>query len=276
MTTEKTLISIWQSRLRRVRDSKAFEWFTITVILFSALSVGVKSYDTSPVVALSLRVLDWVITLYFLLEIIVRYFASGGVRAFFGRGWNIFDFCIVVASLIPVDESQHALLARLLRLFRVMRLIYFVPHLRVLVTALLIAMPRMSYVVLMMFIIFYIYGAAGNLFFSEINEVLWGDIGISMLTLFRVATLEDWTDVMYETMKVYPLSWTYYLSFIFFSAFVFLNMMIGVVINVLQDEHARSNEALRVEPDNLNNEESLMRIERRLSAIEEALKTPRE
>ena len=61
-----------------------------------------------------------------------------------------------------------------------------------------------------------------------------GDIGVSMLTLFRVATLEDWTDVMYETMEIYPLSWIYYLSFIFFSTFIFLNMMIGVVINVLQ------------------------------------------
>jgi voltage-gated sodium channel len=42
-----------------------------------------------------------------------------------------------------------------------------------------------------------------------------------MLTLFRVATFEDWTDVMYETMAVYPLSWIYYLTFIFVIAFIF-------------------------------------------------------
>jgi voltage-gated sodium channel len=58
-----------------------------------------------------------------------------------------------------------------------------------------------------------------------------------MLTLFRVATFEDWTDVMYETMEVYPLSWIFYLSFIFLTAFVFLNMMIGVVLEVMQQEH---------------------------------------
>ena len=199
-----------------------------------------------------------------------------GVRAFFSRGWNVFDFLIVAISLIPIDESQHALLARLLRLFRVMRLIYFVPHLRVLVSALLIAVPRMSYVALMMFIIFYVYGAVGNLFFSDINEMLWGDIGVSMLTLFRVATLEDWTDVMYETMEIYPLSWIYYLSFIFFSTFIFLNMMIGVVINVLQEEHTRVDKEHKEAPDNLSNEENLIRIERRLVAIEETLKTRRE
>jgi voltage-gated sodium channel len=52
-------------------------------------------------------------------------------------------------------------------------------------------------------------------------------------------TFEDWTDVMYETMSVYPLSWTYYLSFIFLSAFAFLNMIIGIVVNVLEDEHKK-------------------------------------
>jgi len=54
--------------------------------------------------------------------------------------------------------------------------------------------------------------------------------------LFRVVTFEDWTDVMYETMEVYPLSWMYYLSFIFLNAFVFLNMMIGIVIDRMQAE----------------------------------------
>jgi hypothetical protein len=43
-------------------------------------------------------------------------------------------------------------------------------------------------------------------FLAEITEELWGDIAISMLTLFRVMTFEDWIDVMYESMAVYPLS----------------------------------------------------------------------
>ncbi len=42
---------------------------------------------------------------------------------------------------------------------------------------------------------------------------------------------------MYETMEVFPFSWAFYLSFIFLTAFVFLNMMIGVVLDVMQEEH---------------------------------------
>ncbi len=57
-----------------------------------------------------------------------------------------------------------------------------------------------------------------------------------MLTLFRVMTFEDWTDVMYEVMEFYPLAWTYFLTFIFFSAFAFLNMLIGIVVDVVNRE----------------------------------------
>jgi voltage-gated sodium channel len=45
-----------------------------------------------------------------------------------------------------------------------------------------------------MFIIFYIYAAAGAILFSDINPVLWGDISIAMLTLFRVMVVSVMED----------------------------------------------------------------------------------
>ena len=153
-----------------------------------------------------------------------------------------------------------ALLARLVRVFRVLRMVSVVPELRVLINSLLKAMPQLFYVVLLMFIIFYIYAAVGSYVFSGINPVLWGDIAISMLTLFRVMTFEDWTDVMYETMVIHSWSWLYYLSFIFFNAFVFLNMMIGIVIDKMQQEH------------NDENDDMLVEINNRLKDIEQKLK----
>jgi len=118
-------------------------------------------------------------------------------------------------------------------------MVSIIPELRMLLNSLVKAMPQLGYVMLLMFIIFYIYAAIGSTFFATINPVLWGDISVSLLTLFRVMTFEDWTDVMYETMAVYPLSWTFYLTFIFFTAFAFLNMIIGIVVNVLEEEHVR-------------------------------------
>jgi voltage-gated sodium channel len=157
-------------------------------------------------------------------------------KEFFKSGWNIFDTLIVIGSLIPTGGSG-VLLARLLRVFRVLRLVSMVPELRLLINALIKAIPRMGYIALLMFVIFYIYAAVGSMVFHHINEELWGDVSISMLTLFRIATFEDWTDVMYETMVIHPMSWIYYLSFIFLTAFIFLNMMVGTVLEVMSEEH---------------------------------------
>ncbi|MEM8562863.1 MAG: ion transporter [Pseudomonadota bacterium] len=222
--------------LRKVESSKIFQLSVIVIIIVSALTIGAKTYDLPPLVMRILVVLDHAVTVFFLIEILLRFAVCPDKKRFFNNGWNVFDTIVVVGSLIPIDDSEAVLLGRLLRIFRVLRLVSVVPELRSLVTALLKALPRMGYIVVLMFIIFYIYGAMGSLFFADVDEFLWGDVAISMLTLFRVATFEDWTDVMYATMEVYPWSWIYYLTFIFFAAFVFLNMMIGSILEVMGEE----------------------------------------
>ena len=231
-----TFISHSQLALRKIDTSKIFQGIVIAVILLSALLIGVKTHDISPKAIILLGILDLAVTFFFVIELSIRFLASPNKKAFFKSGWNVFDTIIVVGSLIPAG-GNGVLLARLLRVFRVLRLVSMVPELRILINALFKAIPRMGYIVLLMFVIFYIYAAIGSMFFHTINEVLWGDVSISMLTLFRVATFEDWTDVMYETMAVHPLSWIYYLSFIFLTAFIFLNMMVGTVLEVMAQEH---------------------------------------
>ncbi|MBV0934398.1 ion transporter [Marinobacterium weihaiense] len=227
-----------QDSLERLRANKLFETFVIGVIIASALLIGAKTYEEASRFDQLLRWLDLGVTLFFLFEIIVRMAAEKRLLNFFRSGWNIFDFIIVVASLVPINDSEMVLVARLLRVFRVLRLVSMIPELRVLLAALVKSIPRMGYVALLMFIIFYIYAAIGSFMFNSVDPVLWGNISIAMLTLFRVATFEDWTDVMYATMDDYPYSWIYYLTFIFLTAFVFLNMMIGIVLDVMQKESA--------------------------------------
>lgn len=226
-----------QMQFERIRSNKVFELFVVGVIIFSALVVGVKTYAIPDSVSKLVTVLDWVITVIFLVEITIRFIAEPVKRHFFKNAWNIFDTTIVAISLIPIEDSEVAVLGRLIRIFRVLRMVSIIPELRLLLNSLLKALPRLGYVMLLMFIIFYIYAAVGSTFFAEVNPTLWGDIALSLLTLFRVMTFEDWTDVMYETMAVYPFSWAYYLTFIFFTAFAFLNMIIGIVVNVLEEEH---------------------------------------
>lgn len=233
-----------QDKLKLIDNSKAFQGFVIFVIIVSALSIGAHTYHLPSWMEKSLVVLDVGITVFFAIEIVIRFLASDGPKKFFTNGWNIFDTLIVIGSLIPAGGAG-ILIARLLRIFRVLRLVSMIPELRMLVNALLKAIPRMGYIALLMFVIFYIYGAIGSMLFAHINDFLWGDVSVAMLTLFRVSTFESWTSVMYETMAVYPLSWIYYLSFIFLTAFVFLNMMVGAVLDVMTQE----TQAMRLETE---------------------------
>lgn len=223
-------------KMNTLKNNKIFELLIVSVIIISALQIGAKTFQL-PDTAISLtEILDVFITVFFLIELTIRFVADDDKRSFLKKGWNIFDTLVVAISLIPIDNSEMALLARLVRIFRVLRMVSVVPELRILINSLIKALPQLGYVVLLMFIIFYIYAAIGSFMFNQINPKLWGDIAISMLTLFRVMTFEDWTDIQYETMEIYPYSWIYYLTFIFFTAFAFLNMVIGIVVNVMEEE----------------------------------------
>lgn len=227
-------------RLQSIAQNRLFEWTAVGVIIASALMLGAKTFELSPTTQRLLEIVDWGVTVFFVFEIGLRFLATPEKKRFFTNGWNVFDTVVVAVSLIPGGGGDQVLVARLIRVFRVLRMVSIIPELRILLNSLIKALPQLAYVLLLMFIIFYIYAAIGTTLFETINPVLWGDIAVSLLTLFRVMTFEDWTDVMYETQEIYPLSWIYYLSFIFFTAFAFLNMVIGIVVNVLDEEHARA------------------------------------
>jgi len=256
-----------QQHFIAVRSNKAFELFVISVIIFSALLVGAKTFEMSPTLNTISIFLDWFISAFFLVEISIRLLAEPRKRDFFKNAWNLFDTTIVIISLIPIENTDMALIARLVRVFRVLRMVSFIPELRILLSSLLKALPQLGYVMLLMFIIFYIYAAVGSTLFDHINPVLWGDITIALLTLFRVMTFEDWTDVMYETMEYYPLSWIYYLSFIFFTAFAFLNMVIGIVVNVMEQEHEKARRQEQID----NHEPTLKDVMQELQAMRQQL-----
>ena len=262
-----------QQRFLKIRSNKAFELFVVFIIVFSALVIGAKTYDIPPNVLLLVSWLDWLITTIFLVEIIVRYLGEEKKSDFFKQPWNVFDTIIVVVSLIPADSTDMALVGRLIRIFRVLRMVSIIPELRLLLNSLVKAMPQLGYVMLLMFIIFYIYAAIGATFFAPINEVLWGDITRALLTLFRVMTFEDWTDVMYETMTEYPFSWFYYITFIFFTAFAFLNMVIGIIVGVLEDEHAKERAAQAEEDGKVTLEDLAKQVEELKTIIVQQQKT---
>ena len=111
-----------------------------------------------------------------------------------------------------------------------------VPAFRHIIEALIKTIPRVGFIALLMFIFIYIWGAIGTLIFGELEPDRWGNIGVAMLTLMQVATYDDWGAIMGDVIGVYPMSWIYFVSFIIINAVVLLNMVIGVIVDVMTIE----------------------------------------
>ena len=226
-----------KEKLQLIRDNKFFNSIVIGIIILSALSVGIKTYTVQNETFLNLLFkLDYLVTIIFLIEIIIRMGAEKRILNFFKKGWNNFDFIIVSVSLIPVENTEVVLLGRLLRVFRVMRLITFIPEFRKIIETIFKAIPQVSYVSLFMFIEMYMFAAVGSIIFSEVDPAHWENIGISMLTLFQVATGEAWPDLLATTMSQKPYSWIYFVLFIIINTFILLNLIVGVIVDLVSKE----------------------------------------
>ncbi len=248
------------SHLKRITESKPFETFIIAVIIFAGVLVGVETYPSMVEAYGSwLQWLDRIVLAIFIVEIAMKMGAQGRRPwKYFQDPWNVFDFTIVVLAMVPA-AGQYALVARLARLLRVLRLIRFIPRLRILVTALLKSIPSMIYVSLLLGLMFYMYAVAGSFLFAKNDPVHFGTLQESLLTLFRIVTLEDWTNILYtqlygcdvygygfrEEMCTSPQTFPiigplYFVSFVLMGTMIVLNLFIGVIISGMDEATAEA------------------------------------
>ena len=219
-------------RFNKITKHKWFINISTIIILLYSIVLSIKTFKSVAIPYEGvLNVLDIIVSIYFVIEITMRLFSYRHIWIFFRRGWNIFDFVIVGITLIPIGHTEFAMVMRVLRVFRILRLITIRPQLKELIDVLIKAIPAFLDILLLLFIIFYIYAIIGVAVFRDTPSGLWDNFSIAILTLFRVFTLEDWTDVMYETMEVIsPWSWVYFVSFLIIAAFVFFNLFVAVLV----------------------------------------------
>ena len=216
-----------------IRNSKIFSTIVIAVILASAVYAGISSYNIPPPNNVYLDLFDYAITVFFLAEIIIRMISESSLKKFFSDGWNIFDFLIVTISLVPINNVESVFVARLLRIIRVLRIITVVPAFRHIIDSLVKTIPRVGFIALLMFIFMYVWGAIGTMFFSSVDPDNWGNIGLALITLVQIATYDDWAAIMGQVTEVYPFAWIFFVSFIIINAVILLNMVIGVIVDVM-------------------------------------------
>jgi len=219
--------------LYKIKESRIFQFIVISIIILNAITIGVNTYDLSDLTKKLINYLDYSITVFFVIEIIIRFIGEPNKKDFFKSGWNIFDSTIVLISLIPIPNNSSFLLLRLLRVFRVLRIISVIPELKKIIEALLNSVKRVFYVSLLLFIILYIYATIGSILFSEDIPERWSDLGVSMITLFQVLTLSSWEQVMLPLQDIYWWAWIYFFSFIIICGITMLNLLIAVLVDVV-------------------------------------------
>ena len=217
----------------QLKESKFFQFLVIAIIIFNAFTIGVNTYELSDVTNQIINLLDYSITIFFVIEITIRFIGEPKKSEFFKNGWNIFDTIIVCISLVPIPNNSSFLLLRLLRVFRVLRIISVIPELKMIIEALLQSVKRVFYVSLLLFIILYIYATIGSILFSEDMPSRWGNVGTAMITLFQVLTLSSWEQVMLPLQDLYWWAWIYIFSFIIICGITMLNLLIAVLVDVV-------------------------------------------
>ncbi len=215
--------------------------FIVAVIIFNAIILGMETSKTIMAAAGPLiLLLDKVCLAIFVAELAAKLFAQR--LQFFRSGWNIFDFIIVGVSLVPGNGGLSVL--RALRILRVLRVISVVPSLRRVVEGFVTALPGMGSVFLLMGIVFYIGAVMATKLFGESFPQWFGTLGESGYSLFQIMTLESWSmGIVRPVMEVYPYAWAFFVPFIMVTTFAVVNLLVGLIVNSMQDAHAEEGNA---------------------------------
>ena len=262
----------WAAPARRIAAAGWFQHGVTAVILLNAAVIGLGTSQTLSIrYGALLQGANHLFLGIFVLEALIKMAAHHPrIHRYFADGWNLFDFIIIVVSLVPATGTL-ATIGRLARLMRVLRLISTLPELRLIVSTLMRSIPSMFNIIMLLSIIFYMYGVAGYHLFHDVDPVHWRNLGISLLSLFRIVTLEDWTDIMYAALEVHWWAWIYFVSFVVVGTFVVINLFIAVVLNNLDEAKQERLRALQTPPTReelaaeLNRtQEALHRLARRL------------
>ena len=219
----------------KIKDARIFQILVTSVILTSSIVVGVNTYDLDQYWKQTLGYIDYAITVFFVIEILIRFFGERKKADFFKDGWNIFDLVIVISSLIPTGAGTSVVVLRLLRLMRLLRVISFIPEMRFVVEALIMSLRKSIYVLILIFVLLYIYAVAGVILFEQIENSRFTHVGEALLTLVQIMTLSSWETVMLPILDIYPNAWPFFISFVAISSIIVLNLFIAILVDVVSE-----------------------------------------
>ena len=260
-----------------------FEGFIFFFIILSSLALAIDgpTLDSDSLLKEVLDWADLVFVIVFFVEMCLKIVVFGFAltnNAYLKDGWNVLDFIIVIssiASLFMSDGISVLKVLRALRSLRPLRMIKRAPGLKCVVDAIFGCLPaffNISLVTLLCYLVFAIMGVqlwAGKFWKcndtdvsgveqcigsfdldGELTSRTWtnsrqnfDNVWNGLLTLFEVASLELWLDVMYDAMDApsevgeqpqknhSAAGALYFVIFITIGSFLMLNLFVGAVVD---------------------------------------------
>ncbi len=261
-------------RLISLIETNVFQYLILTIIVLNAITLGMET-DAGILAKYGslLFVLDTLFISIFTIEIVLKIYAYR--LNFFRNGWNIFDFVIVAVSILPFLSNLSVL--RTLRILRALRLVSVTPVFRRVIQGFMNALSGLMAVGSMLLLVFYVSAVMATKFFGEKFPEFFGSLGSSFYSLFQIMTLESWSmSIVRPVMEEFPMAWIFFILFILSTTFSVLNLLIGIIVNSMQQVHEKEMEVTHQQIQEQKHyqlllSESLAKIENALKEIKKTL-----
>lgn len=234
--------------IKNLVNSPRFNNFVTAVILLQAASLALETIPELGKYLVLFQSINHFVIAVFIIEASLKILSTyPNITSYFRDGWNLFDFSIIVLSLIPFSGG-YSTIARLIRLLRVTRLTNRSKEMSIVVTTIVKSLPSMVNIFLLLSLIFFIYGIAGYHLFNEIDSQHWGSLPRSILTLFQILTLEGWVDLMHPLVDVNSAYVLFFISFIVTGTFIIINIFVAVIVRKSEEAYKHLENQISVTP----------------------------
>uniref|UniRef100_A0A2S2PYV7 Voltage-dependent T-type calcium channel subunit alpha-1H n=1 Tax=Sipha flava TaxID=143950 RepID=A0A2S2PYV7_9HEMI len=279
-----------------VVTSKYFDLAIAAVIGLNVVTMALEFYMMPKALTYALKIFNYFFTAVFILECVMKMLALG-IQLYVKDKWNLLDIGIVILSIVGItlEEVESKIIPinptiirvmRVMRIARVLKLLKMAKGIRALLDTVMQALPQVGNLGLLFFLLFFIFAALGVELFGRLEcsdehtcqglgeHAHFGNFGMAFLTLFRVATGDNWNGIMKDALRedcddaadcvknccvasgIAPM---FFVIFVLMAQFVLVNVVVAVLMKHLEESHKQMEDEMDMEDQ----------LEREMAAEEE-------
>ncbi|EGZ10921.1 hypothetical protein PHYSODRAFT_519134 [Phytophthora sojae] len=208
---------MWRRYIFFLVKAQGFEWFIMICIIVNTFLMAAQFFGESTLQEYVINVVNEIFAVVFTMEAAMKLIAFGW--EYFEDQWNQFDFFVVLGTLLSVVVEMFtgasvrslAMLVRVFRVTRILRLVKASKSIRQILLTLYIALPGLSNITSILFLMLFIYSTMGVQIFAKValsdnidSHANFQDFGKGFLFLLRAATGEAWNSCMHDLASSTP------------------------------------------------------------------------